>query len=88
MGDLISFEGARDQKERESRAYMIERLEELLAQAKDGDLIAVSFVAIHTGREGLAIGHLRAGECGIHELVGATRILSDSIAAAAVDQET
>jgi hypothetical protein len=87
MGELISLEGEREKKEREDRANMVERLEELLQAAKDGEIIAVSYVAINTGREGLTVGHLKTGECGVHELVGATRILADGIAMAMAKQE-
>lgn len=72
MGDLISLTGA--------KAYMVKRLAELVEEAKRGDIIAMSYVPI-------SIGHLKVGKCGVHELVGATRMLSDITAASAAEDD-
>lgn len=85
MGDLIRLEDLNKAKSQEERARMVEGLRDLLMRAEAGELHAVSYVAIPVDRECLAVGVLKTAECGMHEVVGATTILSEYLRKAVLD---
>jgi hypothetical protein len=85
MGDLIRLEDLNKEKAREERVHMVQGLKDLLARAEAGELHAISYVAIPIDRECLSVGLLKTSECGMHEVVGATTILSDYLRKASSD---
>jgi hypothetical protein len=85
MGDLIRLEDLNKAKTQEERLRMVDGLRELLIRAEAGELLAVSYVVIPADRECLAVGLLKTSECGMHEVVGATTILSDYLRKAVTD---
>ncbi|WP_439542527.1 hypothetical protein [Hyphomicrobium sp.] len=85
MGDLIRLEDLNKAKTQEERVRMVEGLRDLLARAEAGELHAVSYVVIPADRECLSVGVLKTSECGMHEVVGATTILSDYLRQAVLD---
>lgn len=85
MGDLIRLEDVNKARTQEERLHMVEGLRELLVRAEAGELLAVSYVAIPADRECLAVGLLKTSECAMHEVVGATTILSDYLRKAVSD---
>lgn len=85
MGDLIRLEDLNKAKAQEERVHMVEGLRDLLMRAEAGELHAVSYVAIPVDRDCLSVGLLKTSECGMHEVVGATTILSDYLRKAVAD---
>ena len=83
MGDLVLIEDARAEKEQElrgQREYLADHLERLAARARAGEIIGVCVASIPSDRKAIGINALKTEECGSHELVGASAILSTYIA--------
>lgn len=83
MGDLVLIEDARAAKEQElqnQREHLANHLDQLAARARAGEIIGVCVASIPSDRKAIGINALKTEECGSHELVGASAILSTYIA--------
>ncbi len=79
MGEIVKLNRPEDVERKEAREIMIAALESLLERARADSLSSVCFVAIPSDRETLSIGAIHTPDCGSHELVGATTMLSDYV---------
>ena len=78
MTNLVLIKEEREKKSEEGRQDLIKGLRKLLERAEAGDLKGVCFAGVDFDGD-MTIGVLRAGGCGIHELVGLSSILNDSL---------
>lgn len=79
MGEIVELGLVADSKRDQARDTMVKALEGLLERAQNGQVASVCFVSIPTNRETLGFGLLHLPDCGIHEMIGATTILSDHL---------
>jgi hypothetical protein len=85
MGDLIRIDKILAEKDREERERLVLGIESLLERARAGELLGVCFVAIPVDRECLSVGMLKTSDCGTHELVGASAMMTDYLRRALCD---
>jgi len=85
MAELILIDGFRDQKHREQQQSIIEGLEELLAQAKAGELRGICYASVSSTGHDVWLRAMKDDTCGFHELVGASALLAQAMIQVARD---
>ncbi len=83
MGNLFLISSEREKKASEDQQRLIIGLQELLARAESGELKAMCYASIDDDGHSVTLGVLQNGKCGLHELVGLSQMLSDSLLSAA-----
>ena len=78
MGNLVLIENAREERSEGDKEELVSGLEKLLERAKNGDIKGICFAGVDFSGE-MTLGVLRRSACGLHELIGLSHILSDSL---------
>ena len=79
MAELYLIDCVRDQKHREQQQTLIAGLEELLEQAKNGELKGICYATVAASGHDVWLRALKDDTCGFHELVGASALLSQAM---------
>jgi hypothetical protein len=78
MGKLVLIESARAERSEGDKEELISGLETLLQRAKNGEIKGICFAGVDFSGD-MTLGVLRRSACGLHELIGLSHILSDSL---------
>jgi hypothetical protein len=78
MGKLVLIESARAERSEGDKEELISGLEALLQRAKNGEIKGICFAGVDFSGD-MTLGVLRRSACGLHELIGLSHILSDSL---------
>jgi len=85
MAELILIDCVRHQKHQEQQQSIIDGLEELLAQAKAGELKGICYATISSTGHDVWLRAMKDDSCGFHELVGGSALLAQAMMQAARD---
>ena len=85
MTNLVLISDERAKKSSDQQKKLITGLQELLARAESGELKAMCYASIDTDDESVTLGVLQGGDTGLHELIGLSQMLSNSLLRVARD---
>jgi len=78
IGNLVLIESARAERSEGDKEELVSGLEKLLECAKSGEIKGICFAGVDFNGD-MTLGVLRRSACCIHELIGLSHILSDSL---------
>lgn len=86
MGEIVSFELAKEEKLRHSRDSAADELDHLAELARAGQIRGACYVMLTADGERTLTGFMKGEACGMHELVGASSLLHDYILRATLEE--
>lgn len=79
MSNFVLLSDERKKREQADRAKLVAGLQELLAMAESGQIKAVCYATLDYSGDSFTVGVLREEATGLHEMIGLTQILNDSL---------
>lgn len=86
MGEIVSFDLAKEERLRHSRESAADELEHLAELARSGEIKGACYVLLTSDGDKTLTGFMKGEQCGMHELVGASSMLHDYILRATLEE--
>jgi hypothetical protein len=86
VGDVVSFDAAKEEKVKHSREAAAGELERIVEMARTGQIKGACYVMLTADGDLTLTGFMKGEQCGMHELVGASSLLHDYIVRATLEE--
>jgi hypothetical protein len=86
VGDVVSFDAAKEEKVKLSREAVAVELEHIIEMARTGQIKGACYVMLTADGDLTLTGFMKGEQCGMHELVGASSLLHDYIVRATFEE--